>query len=78
MEASVSDGLDLIRTDIQLELRRYKRRVQASAETDYEGRRAEYERTGTTFNHLEVAKECLAQAKADWLGIGGPQKAIEQ
>ena len=77
MDASVSDGLDLIRTDIQLLLRRYKRRVQTSAEADFESRIAEYERTDTPFDHLEVARDCLDQASRDWLGISGPSKAIE-
>lgn len=85
MSASLNDGLDLIRTDVQLLLRRYKRRVQAAGESNYKSQVGELERTNALLpaeeqvpiDHLEIAREALHQACSDWLGLEGPQKAIE-
>jgi hypothetical protein len=52
--------------------------VQESAEADFKGRISELERQGIAVDHLSVAREALAQASADWLGIDAtPQQAIE-
>jgi hypothetical protein len=72
------DALDLIRTDLQLFLRQYKRRVQTEAEAIYARKSLEASRSDAPFDHLSAAREALEEAKGEWLGVSSsPQKAIE-
>lgn len=63
-----ADAYDLIRTELQLFLRTYKRRAQEDAEAKYDLLKSEAERLGLPFEHLTAAREALEIAKKAWLG----------
>lgn len=69
------DAKDLIRTEIQLLLRQYKRRVQTVAEGIYERQALAAAHGETHFDHTVAAKEAVAAALNEWLGV--PLPAVE-
>lgn len=75
-----SDAFDLIRTDLQLRLRRYKRRIQKEAEVEYERLHAEEKRLDPERapDPIQLAKRALDKATVTWLGVDAvPRQAIE-
>lgn len=68
-----ADALDTIRTELRLPLRQIERRMKTSSESYYLSAAAEAERTeDTSFNHIQAAKDAVARAKNEWLGISLP------